>query len=70
MKKEENDPLCVTVKETEEGSEQSSNKDHDSDVSFQEDQDEEIDKSEKEEEWIEFIKRSTKEAGYEKDEIP
>ena len=48
--------------ETVEGSEQSSNKDQDSDVSFQEDQDEEIDKSEKEEEWIEFIKRSTKKA--------
>ena len=47
-KHEENDSLCVTDEETGEGSEQSSNKDQDSDVSFQED-DEEIDKSEKEE---------------------
>ena len=37
-------------------------KDQESDVSFQGDQDEEIDNSDKEEEWIEFIKRSTKEA--------
>ena len=61
-KQEENDSHCVTVEETGEGSEQNSDKDQDSDVSFQEDSDEEIDKSEKEEEWIEFIKRSTKEA--------
>ena len=58
---EENDSHCVTD-ETGEGSEQNSGKDQDSDVSFQQDSDEEIDKSEKEEEWIEFIKRSTKEA--------
>ena len=38
----------MTDEESGEGSEQSSNKDQDSDVSFQEDQDEEIDKSEKE----------------------
>ena len=49
-KQEENDPHCVTVEETGEGSEQNSDKDQDSDVSFQEDSDEEIDKSEKEEE--------------------
>ena len=53
-------PSVRLMKKTGEGHEQSSNKDQDSDVSFQEDQDEEIDKSEKEEEWIEFIKRSTK----------
>ena len=41
-KQKENDSLCVTDEETGEGSEQSSNKDQDSDVSFQEDQDEEI----------------------------
>ena len=49
-------------KETEEGSEQNSNKDKDSDVSFQEEVDEEIDATEHEEDWIEYIKRSTKEA--------
>ena len=48
--KKENDPLCVTDKETEDGPGQSSNSDQDSDVSSQEYQDEEIDKSEKEEE--------------------
>ena len=58
---EENDSLCVTDEETGEGSEQSSNKDQDSDASFQED-DAEIDKSEKEEKKMEFIKRSTEEA--------
>ena len=52
----------LTDKETEEGSEQNSNKDQDSDVSFQEDADEEIDATENEEDWIEYIKRSTKEA--------
>ena len=34
-----------------------------SDVSFQEEADEEIDATDKEEEWIDFIKRSTEEAG-------
>ena len=60
----------MTDEETGERSEQSSNKDQDSDVSSQKDQDEEIDKSEKEEDWIEFIKRSTKRSRrkYEKDE--
>ena len=52
----------ATDKETEEGSEQNSNKDQDSDVSFQEEIDEAIDSTEKEEDWIEYIKRSTKEA--------
>ena len=37
-------------------------KNQDSDVSFQEDADEEIDATENEEDWIEYIKRSTKEA--------
>ena len=36
--------------------------DQDSDVSFQEDADEEIDTTENEEDWIEYIKRSTKQA--------
>ena len=48
--------------ETGQGSEQSSNQDLDSDVSVQEDNDEEIDTTKKEVEWIECIKRSTKEA--------
>ena len=52
----------TTDKETEEGSEQDSKKDQDSDVSLQEDADEEIDATENEEDWIEYIKRSTKEA--------
>ena len=52
----------MTDKETEEGSDRNSNKDQDSDVSFQEDTDEEIDATEDEEDWIEYIKRSTKEA--------
>ena len=52
----------ATDKETEEGSDQDSNKDQDSDVSFQEEIDEAIDSTEKEEDWIEYIKRSTKEA--------
>ena len=59
-KQEDIDYHCATDEETGGGSEQSSNKDQDSDVSFQEDQEEENDKGEKEEEWIEFIKRSTK----------
>ena len=37
-------------------------KDQDSDVSFQEDADEEIDATENEEDWIEYIKRGTKDA--------
>ena len=49
-------------KETEEGSDQNSDKDQDSDVSFQEDIDEALDTTEKYEDWIEYIKRSTKEA--------
>ena len=61
-KRKESDSLCVTDEETGEGSEQCSNCDQDSDVSFHEDADEEIDRCEKEEEWIEFIKRSMKEA--------
>ena len=48
----------ATDKETEEGSDQNSNKDQDSDVSFQEEIDDAIDSTE----WIEYIKRSTKEA--------
>ena len=52
----------TTDKETDEGSEQDSKKDQDSEVSFQEDADEEIDATENEEDWIEYIKRSTKEA--------
>ena len=52
----------ATDKETEEGPDQNSDKDQDSDVSFQEDDEEEIDSTEKEEDWIEYIKRSTKEA--------
>ena len=52
----------TTDKETEEGSEQNSNKDQDSDVSFKEEADEEIDATENEEDWVEYIKRSTKEA--------
>ena len=58
----EEDKEDMTDKETEEGSEQNSNKDQDSDVSFQEEADEEIDATENEEDWIEYIKRSTKEA--------
>ena len=50
------------TKKTDEGSEQDSKKDQDSDVSFQADADEEIDATENEEDWIEYIKRSTKEA--------
>ena len=47
---------------TEEGSDQNSQKDQDCDVSFQEESGEAIDSTEKEEDWIEYIKRSTKEA--------
>ena len=49
-------------KDTGEDSQHDSNKDQDSDVSFQDEVDEEIDATENEEDWIEFIKRSTKEA--------
>ena len=49
-------------KDTEDDSQQDSNKDQDSDVSFQEEADEEIDATENEEDWVELIKRSTKEA--------
>ena len=52
----------MTDKETEEGSDQNSKKDQDSDVSCQEDIEEEIDATENEEDCIEYIKRSTKEA--------
>ena len=62
QKYEEAEIKCATDKETEEGSDQNSDKDQDSDVSFQEDIDGTIDTTEKEEEWIEYIKRSTKEA--------
>ena len=51
-----------TDKETEEGSDQNSNQDQDSEVSFQEEIDEAIDSTEKDEDWIEYIKRSTKDA--------
>ena len=71
-KLEEEDKEGTTDKETEEGSEQSSNKDQDSDVSFQEEADEEIGATENEEDWIAYIKRSTKEAEehMEKQKIP
>ena len=52
----------ATDNETEEGLDQNSNKDQDSEVSFQEEIDEAIDSTEKDEDWIEYIKRSTKEA--------
>ena len=52
----------TSEKDTEDDSQQDSNKDQDSDVSFQEEADEEIDATENEEDWVEFIKRSTKEA--------
>ena len=59
-------------KDTEDDSQQDSNKDQDSEVSFQDEVDEEIDATENEEDWIEFIKRSTKEAEdhMEKHKIP
>ena len=62
----------ATDKETEKGSDHNSNTDQDSDVSFQEDAEEEIDSTENEEYWIEYIKRSTKEAEehMEKQKIP
>ena len=62
----------ISEKDTEDDSQQDSNKDHDSEVSFQEEVDEGIDATENEEDWIELIKRSTKEAEehMEKHEIP
>ena len=51
----------ISEKDNEVESQQDSNKDQDSDVSFQEEVDEEINATENEEDWIEFIKRSTKE---------
>ena len=62
IKNEEAEKQCETDKEIEEGSYQNSDKDQDSDVSFQEDIDEAIDTTEEEEDWIEYIKRSIKEA--------
>ena len=61
-KANEEDEEGMTDKETEEGSEQNSNEDQDSDVYFQQEADEEIDATDKEEDWIEYTKRSTKEA--------
>ena len=58
----EEEKKCETDKEIEEGSDQNSHKDQDSDVSFQDEVDEEIDATENEQDWIEYIKRSTKEA--------
>ena len=52
----------TSEKDTEDDSQQDSNKVQDSEVSFQEEADEEIDATENEEDWVEFIKRSTKEA--------
>ena len=62
----------ATDMETEEGSDQNSNKDQDSEVSFQDDAEEEIDSPKNEEDWIEYIKRSTKEAEeyMEKQKVP
>ena len=62
----------ISEKDTEDNSQQDSHKDQDSDASFQEEADEEIDATENEEEWIECIKRSTKEAEehMEKHKIP
>ena len=59
-------------KDTERDSQHDSNKDQDSDVSFQDEVDEVIDATENEEDWIEFIKRNTKEAEehMEKHKIP
>ena len=52
----------ATDKKTEEGSDQNSKKDQDSEVSFQQEFDEAIDSTEKDEDWIEYIERSIKEA--------
>ena len=56
------DNANISEKDTEDESQEDSNKDQDSDVSFQEETDEEIDGTENEEDWVEFIKRSNKEA--------
>ena len=61
-KQKESDSHCATDEETGEGSGQSSHGNQDSDVSFHEEEDEECGKCEKEEEWIELIKRSSKES--------
>ena len=59
----ESESNCITDEETGEGSKENSDCDHDGDVFFHEDKNEEIDKGEIEEEvWIEYVKRSTKEA--------
>ena len=58
----EKDKDNLSDKETEDESQEESNKDQDSDVSFQEEADEEIDATENEEDWVEFIKRSSKDA--------
>ena len=60
MQDEENEGM--SDKDTEERSQHDSNKDQDSDVSFQEEADEEIDATENEQDWVELIKKSTKEA--------
>ena len=52
----------MSDKEPEDELQEDSNKDQDSDVSFEEEADEEIDATENEEDWVEFIKRSTKDA--------
>ena len=59
-KKENNENL--SDKETEEELQEDSNTGQDSDVSFQEEADEEMDATDNEEEWVEFVKRSTKDA--------
>ena len=58
----EKDNENLSDKETEDESQEESNKDQDSDVSFQEEADEETDATDNEEEWVEIIKRSTKDA--------
>ena len=59
--KEENNEN-YSVRETEDDLQEDSNTDQDSDVSFQEEADEEMDATDNEEEWVEFIKRGTKDA--------
>ena len=59
----ENESNCITEEETEKGSKASTDCDQDSDISFQEEKNEEIHRGEiEEEDWIEYIKRSTREA--------
>ena len=60
-KKDENNEN-ISDREAEDDLQEDSNKDQDSDVSFQEEADEDIDATDNEEEWVEFIKRSTKDA--------